>query len=138
MTCIQPLVVGVNGELVFRPVELNLDYFSLEDLVGQDHDAERLEELQWGQWVDMVLDKGAEAYLLLNDSTQRTCTVHRRVTHVHEMTLCCVRQREGELVAGEPLVYLFETDVDNASDVVVGELTLHRPVSTRAPSKTRR
>jgi hypothetical protein len=138
MTCIQPLVVGVNGELVFRPVELNLDYFSLEDLVGQDHDAERLEELQWGQWVDMVLDKGAEAYLLLNDPIQRTCTVHRRVTHVHEMTLCCVRQREGELVAGEPLVYLFETDVDNASDVVVGELTLHRPVSTRAPSKTRR
>jgi hypothetical protein len=138
MTCIQPLVVGVNGELVFRPVELNLDYFSLEDLVGQDHDAERLEELQWGQWVDMVLDKGAEAYLLLNDPIQRTCTVHRRVTHVHEMTLCCVRQREGELVAGEPLVYLFETDVDNASDVVVGELTLHRPVSTRVPSKTRR
>jgi hypothetical protein len=46
VTCIQPLVVGVNGELVFRPVELNLDHFSLEDLVGQDHDAERLEELQ--------------------------------------------------------------------------------------------
>jgi hypothetical protein len=88
--------------------------------------------------VDIVSDTGVEAYLLLNDPIQRTCTVHRRVTHVHEMTLCCVRQCEGELVAGEPLVYLFETDVDNASDVVVGELTLHRPVSTMAPSKPRR
>ena len=97
-----------------RAIEVDLHSLAGQDLLREDHDAERVEQLG------------------LNGAVERPRAVCGRVADRDEVVLRLVVDCELDLAVIEPLLELPEPEVDNLEDVLARKCALKDIISTVA------